>query len=86
MVAYSPFRIMSRCPAVMFIDLYRCFLTNNYVRTSHVLRKPRFFVTIKSMAQKYSASSGLVVWNRIRFTTIFDCCVSRGTSHIPVSF
>ena len=30
------------------------------------------------------ASSDLVVWSRMLFTTIYDCCVSRGTYQIPV--
>ena len=46
----------------------------------------RRFVVIgpKSAAWKDCDSSGLFIWDRILFTTIFDCFVYRGTYHIPV--
>ena len=39
---------------------------------------------LKSEVWRYCGSSGLVVWNIILFTTISDCCVSRGIYLIPI--
>ena len=39
---------------------------------------------LKRDACRYCASPGLFVWARMFFTTVSYCCVSRGTSHIPV--
>ena len=41
-------------------------------------------VGLKSAACKYWASSGFEVCARILGTTFSDCCVPRGTYHIPV--
>ena len=78
-------------PYLFLIGFSRRFFINPSVRTSHFLRKPIFIalsglvvVGLKTGAWKYCESSDLVVWSRILFTTIFDCCVSRETSHVTV--
>ena len=86
-----PFLLICRCPIVVYIGFSVCLFINPSVGPVRVLSKPRLIVFVrlvvvglKSAACKYCASSGLVVWDRILFTTVFGCCVSRGTSHIPV--
>ena len=61
------------------------------VSPGQVVRKPCFIelrridlIGMKSVACRYCASSGLVVWSRMLFTIIYECCVSRVTSHITV--
>ena len=63
------------------------------VRPGHVFRKPCLIdsrrlpvVGLKSAACKYLASSGFGVCARMLFTNFSDCCVPRGTYHIPVFF
>ena len=86
-----PFRLVCRCPIVVFIGFSRCFLIDPSMRPGHVLRKPYFIalrrlvvIGLNSAAWNYCANSGLVVCARILFTTDFYCCVIRGTPHIPV--
>ena len=62
-----------------------------YVRPGHIFRKPCLIalrglavVGLKSDACRYWDSSGFEVFDRILFTTFYDWCVPRGTSHIPV--
>ena len=78
MVDCSPCRLMWRCPVVIFIHFYICFLINTSVRPGHVLSKPILValmriadVGLNSVTWKYCASSGLVVWDRMLFTTFF---------------
>ena len=78
LVDCSPCRLIFRFPIVVLINLSRCFLINIYVSPDHVLRKPNLTslirlagVGINSAERKFCASSGLVVWTRILFTTIF---------------
>ena len=91
MVDFSPYNFMCRCTIVLFVDFSICFFINPSVRSVHVLRKP-FLISlirivdfgINSVAWKYCANSGLVIWDRILFTAGFDYCVIRVNSHIPV--
>ena len=91
LVDCSPCHFMCMCPILVLIYFYSCILINPSVRPRHVLRKPclinlrrRVFVGIKISTWKYFENSALVVWSRILFTICFYCCVSIGTSHIPV--
>ena len=91
LVDSSPFLLILRCTIAVFIYFSRYFLMSFYVRSGQVFRKPCLidlrriaFVGLKSSACRYYSSSSLVVWPRILFSTTSDCCVSRGTSHIPV--
>ena len=84
-------RFMFRCPIVVLINLYRCLLINPYAMPGHVLTNTCLIslmrlVTdeLKIAAWKYFANSGLIVWDRILFTVVFDCCVISGTSQFPV--
>ena len=78
MIDFSPCLLMCRCPIVIFITFYICFFINTSMRPVQVLRKPCFITLrrtivfgLKSAAWKYCAGSGLVVWARILFSTIF---------------
>ena len=80
---------MSHCCVPWF---FKIFLMRFSVRPDKVLSKPCLFsfrrlavVGLKSATCNYCAIYGLFVWARMLFTTVSDCCVSRGTSHIPVS-
>ena len=62
-----------------------------YLRPGQVLRKPCLIALkrlsvfrLKIAVWRYCDSSGLVVCSRMSFATVYDCFVSRGTSHIPV--
>ena len=79
------------CPIVVLPDFSKFFLVRFSVRSGQVFRKPClialrsiYVVVLNSSAWRYCASSGLVVWARILFASDSYCCVSRGTSHIPV--
>ena len=85
------FCIKNMCHIFMFISFYICFLINPSARPIHVLIKPILIdlgsivvVGLNSAAWKYCDNYSLVVWSRILFSTVFDCCVTRGASHIPV--
>ena len=93
MVYCSPFLLMCRCPIVVFLDFSMCLLIRFYVRPGHVFRKTCFIalrglavVGLKSAVYRYCDSSVLDVWAIMSFITDSDCCVSRGTSYIPVFF
>ena len=90
LVDCSSYLLMCRCPMVLFLYFPRCFLMSS-VRPVRVFRKPCLIasrriavVGLKSAACKYWTSSGFEVYSRMFFTTFYDCCVPRGTSHIPV--
>ena len=93
LVDCSPFILMCRCPIVVFLDFSMCFLMSFYVRTGHVFRE-HFLISLSRLdvvglnnyACKYWYISGLDVCARILFTTVSDCWVTRGTSHISVLF
>ena len=62
-----------------------------YVRPGHVFRNPCLIalrrlpvVGLKSNACKYCNSCGFEVCAIIFFITFYDCCIPKGTSHIPV--
>ena len=68
-----------------------CFVMSFSVRPGQFFRKPLFIALgsiavfgLKNTAYNYCDSSGLFVWVRMLFTTVSDCCVSKGTSHITV--
>ena len=91
LVDCSPCLLIFRCAIVAFLELPRCFFMSFSVRPVHVFRKPCLIalrilavVELKSAACKYRASSGFEVCAIMLCTTFFDCCVPRGTSHIPV--
>ena len=90
LVYCSPCILMYRCPIVVFLNFSRCLLIGFSVRSGHVFSKD-FFIALKrlvvvglrSAACRYCDSSGLDVCTRILFVADSDCCVSRGTYHIP---
>ena len=90
LVGCRPFLFICRCPIIIFLGFSRCFLMIFFVRSGQVFRKPCLIsvrrlavVGMKSYACKYWASSVFEVCARMLFTTFSDCCVPRGTSHIP---
>ena len=91
LVDLSPFILMYKCTIVVFLGFSRCFLISFSVRPGHVFSKTCLIdlrrldlVGMKSAACKYWARSGFEVCTRMLFTTFYDFCVPRGTSHIPV--
>ena len=91
LVEYIPCLLMCMCTIVVLIYFYISFLMSPSVRPGQVLSKPCLIALMRlsvfgmnSAAWRYCASSGLVVWSIILFVAISDCCVSRGTYHIPV--
>ena len=91
MIECSSCILMFRCSIVVFLDFSRCLLISFSVRPGQVFRKPCFIelkrlavVGMKHDTRSYCASSGLDVWDIILFIISSDCCVSRGTYHIPV--
>ena len=82
--------IIFRGTIVVSIDFSLCFLMRFSVRPGQVFSKHCLIalrrvavVRMKRVAWRYCASSDLVVWIRMQFTTATNCCVSRGTFHIP---
>ena len=93
LVDCNPFLFVCKCPIVVFLGLSRCLLISFSVRYGQIFRKPCLIalrrlavVGLNISACTYLASSGFEVCYRILFTTFSSCCVSRGTSHIPVFF
>ena len=91
LVVFNPCLLMCRCPIVVFLDLSRFFLMSFSVIPGQVFRKTCLIalrrlavVGMQSAACKYCARYGFEVCARVLFTTFSYCCVSRGTSHIPV--
>ena len=89
-VDFSPCLLIWRCPIFVFVYFSICFLVRWYVRPGQVFIKTCLItlrsladVGMKSVALRYCASSVLVFWSIMLFATIYDCCVSGGTSHIP---
>ena len=88
-----PYLFMCRCPIFLLLDFLRCFLISFLVRPGHIFRKPclialrRLDVSgMKGAACRYYDNSGIELCNRMLFTTFSYCCVSRGSSQIPVFF
>ena len=87
----SPTPLICRCTLEVLINFSICFFTNSSMRPDQVLSKPSFislrkmFVgEIKSAAWKYCAGYGLVIYDRIFFTSSVYCCVSMRNFHILV--
>ena len=90
LVDCSPYLLMYICPSVMLPEFSRRFLISFFVRHGQVFRKVCFIllrgidvVGLIIAACKYFTSSSLEVWAIMLFVTNSDCCVSRGTLHIP---
>ena len=82
---------MCKYPIVLFLNFSRCFLRSFPMRPGQVFRKPCLIafrilavVELKSAACKYLSSCGFDVYARMLFTTFYDFCGPRGTSHIPI--
>ena len=87
----SPCLLTCRCTLVVLINFSICFFTNSSMRPDQVLSKPSFIYLrmifvgdIKSSAWKYCAGYGLVIYDRIFFTSSVYCCVSMRNFHILV--
>ena len=89
MVDCSPCLIMRRCRIVMLVYLSLCFFITPYMMHGQFLSKPSLIafgrlvvVRMKSFPWIYCASSGLVVFTRMLFSTISNFCLQGNLPHL----